>query len=133
MLGFRAQSIPCPILGPTLLRCHLDAGPTSQQLADSGSFCIMLTSDPLLTTSDDWNMIWEEYGSPGRHFMTWRKGRTSHQWMGAGGRETSGGTVAARRDLERLDGVFLPKGRRMMFLVVCQLLPASASRLTSER
>ena len=30
---------------------HLDAGPTSQQLADSGSFCMMVTSGPLLTTS----------------------------------------------------------------------------------
>ena len=33
---------------------HLDAGPTSQQLADSGSFCVMLISgaDSLLTTSE---------------------------------------------------------------------------------
>ena len=53
--------------------------------------------------------------------------------MGPGGRETSGGTVAARRDLERLDGIFLTKRRIIISLGVCQLLPASASRLTSER
>ena len=52
--------------------------------------------------------------------------------MGPGGRETSGGTVAARRDLERLDGIFLTKRRMIISLGVCQLLPASASRLTSE-
>ena len=44
--------------------------------------------------------------------------------MGPGGRETSGETVAARRGLERLDGIFLTKRRIIISLGVCQLLPA---------
>ena len=51
--------------------------------------------------------------------------------MGPGGRETSGETVAARQDQERLDGVFLTKRKIITSLGVCQLLPA-VSQVSGE-
>ena len=51
--------------------------------------------------------------------------------MGPGGRETSEETVAARQDLERLDGVFLTRRKIIISLGVCQLLPA-VSRVSGD-